>query len=160
METDTEYLLSMKQEVKDKWVEALESGDYTQGRSALHVVRTSDSEPDSELFCCLGVLSHLAFLAGAVTAGPSGRRYAAPGAVAYGLGRSTGYLPSEVIEWAGLRWHGENYNGYTSLADDEDEPTRCLRFGHGLKDTLSMRNDSGDSFEQIAGLIRTRIKGV
>lgn len=38
----------MKTEIKTKWVEALRSGDYTQGK---HVLRTKDNN-----FCCLGVL--------------------------------------------------------------------------------------------------------
>lgn len=42
----------MKQELKNKWVEALRSGDYQQGRS---VLRSHDDK-----FCCLGVLCDIA----------------------------------------------------------------------------------------------------
>lgn len=38
----------MKSELKTKWVEALRSGEYTQGK---HRLRTKDND-----FCCLGVL--------------------------------------------------------------------------------------------------------
>jgi len=38
----------MKTEIKKKWVDALRSGDYTQGKE---VLRSKDDE-----FCCLGVL--------------------------------------------------------------------------------------------------------
>ena len=41
----------MKAEIKQKWLEALRSGSYTQGRNAL---RSSDDS-----FCCLGVLCDL-----------------------------------------------------------------------------------------------------
>lgn len=37
------------QEVKDKWIEALQSGKYAQGTGALR-------SEDGEKFCCLGVL--------------------------------------------------------------------------------------------------------
>ncbi len=40
----------MKRDIADKWVEALESGDYKQARNVLH---------DSNSFCCLGVLCDL-----------------------------------------------------------------------------------------------------
>lgn len=42
----------MKKEVKDKWVEALRSGEYTQGLQMLH-------DADSNAYCCLGVLCHI-----------------------------------------------------------------------------------------------------
>ena len=41
----------MKKEIKDKWVDALRSGDYVQGRGQLR-------NPKNE-FCCLGVLCNL-----------------------------------------------------------------------------------------------------
>ncbi len=40
----------MKPEIKEMWIQALESGEYQQGR-ALH--------PDQDTFCCLGVLCDL-----------------------------------------------------------------------------------------------------
>ncbi len=40
----------MKQEIKTKWVNALRSGEYTQGRRTLRVYDT---------YCCLGVLCQI-----------------------------------------------------------------------------------------------------
>ena len=41
----------MKQELKDRWIKALESGDYKKGRGAL--CRRNDA------MCCLGVLADI-----------------------------------------------------------------------------------------------------
>lgn len=50
----------MNPEVKKLWVEALRSGEYTQGQSVLHNTETNE-------YCCLGVLCELAQKAGAIT---------------------------------------------------------------------------------------------
>jgi hypothetical protein len=54
---------SVKREIRDAWVKALRSGDYAQGKQLLHYV----TEHEVERFCCLGVLSDLAFKSGIVT---------------------------------------------------------------------------------------------
>ena len=41
----------MKQEIKDRWVKALESGEYDQTKGYLH---------DEDGYCCLGVLCEIA----------------------------------------------------------------------------------------------------
>jgi len=50
----------MNPEVKAQWIEALESGEYTQGRGAL----TKVGPDGSRSHCCLGVLTDLAVKAG------------------------------------------------------------------------------------------------
>lgn len=60
----------MDKKLKDKWVKALRSGDYLQGRGALKVtLQAGDTNPcnrgravkeRTETFCCLGVLCDLA----------------------------------------------------------------------------------------------------
>jgi hypothetical protein len=42
----------MDTEVKDRWIDALESGDYEQGRSVLATV----ADDGKRKYCCLGVL--------------------------------------------------------------------------------------------------------
>jgi hypothetical protein len=44
---------TMPQELKDKWVAALRSGEYKQGKHCLHGILNNT-------FCCLGVLEHVA----------------------------------------------------------------------------------------------------
>lgn len=46
----------MKQELKDKWIAALRSGEYQQGRAQLYDEATG-------AFCCLGVLCKVADIA-------------------------------------------------------------------------------------------------
>lgn len=43
----------MNKEIKERWIEALESGKYPQGRGALRRTRPNASADE---FCCLGVL--------------------------------------------------------------------------------------------------------
>ena len=49
----------MNKEVKKKWVDALRSGEYAQGRSSLR---------DHDEYCCLGVLCELAVKEGVIPA--------------------------------------------------------------------------------------------
>jgi hypothetical protein len=76
----------MKPDVKAKWVAALKSGEYVQGRSRL---RTGDT------FCCLGVLCDLHSKA-------TGEKWHInlDGTGAYRRTRSM--LPEGVMVWAGL----------------------------------------------------------
>lgn len=82
----------MNPEVKKMWIDALESGEYKQGQGQL---RTAASNK----FCCLGVLSDLAYKAGVIDEPElidgdsfSGWRY----------DETACGLPPVVGEWAGL----------------------------------------------------------
>ena len=48
----------MNKEIKKEWVEALRSGDYTQGRGRLRSANYEDSD-GSYSYCCLGVLADI-----------------------------------------------------------------------------------------------------
>lgn len=75
----------MNPEIKAKWVAALRSGEYEQGKHALR---------DAEQFCCLGVLCSLHAQAHPrIAAKESSRR-------SYLGSYST--LPGKVMNWAGL----------------------------------------------------------
>ena len=77
----------MNPEIRDLWVDALNSGEYTQGYGAL---RKDDN------FCCLGVLSDLAVKAGVIDEPvliDSGD---------YQYDGQSGFLSPRVAEWAGL----------------------------------------------------------
>lgn len=77
----------MNPEIKAKWVAALRSGEYKQGKDRL---RSRDNK-----FCCLGVLCNLHAQAHPEIAAMQ------PRADAY-MGEE-GYYPAAVAEWAGLR---------------------------------------------------------
>jgi hypothetical protein len=90
----------VKREIKDKWVRALLSGDYSQTEGTLRRGNT---------FCCLGVLCDLAEREGVV------QRYTIGSHSRYGKDGVEGSLPTEVMEWAGL------------TKSDPDVPFRKIR---------------------------------
>lgn len=87
----------MDREIKQRWINALRSGEYEQGFGQLN---------DGERYCCLGVLCDIAVKDGVVRSSPVGA-----------LGKFIGYyvptsdsgpwidqdvLPEAVRDWAGL----------------------------------------------------------
>lgn len=70
----------MNREIKQKWVQALRSGDYKQGGDNLY-------NPETDAFCCLGVLADLY-----INEQNNGR-----GSISDGT-----FLPGKVCQWAGL----------------------------------------------------------
>lgn len=87
-------------EVKEKWVTALRSGQYPQGRELL---RFSNPETNRDEFCCLGVLCELAVQEG-VIAHPRTGDVDDDGVWHYGLEpyTGTGSPPPAVRKWSGL----------------------------------------------------------
>lgn len=77
----------MKPEIKAKWVAALRSGEYKQGREALRI---------GDRFCCLGVLCDLH----AKDTGEQWKKYYED-EFSYGEDGQTSMLPVEVAKWAG-----------------------------------------------------------
>ena len=96
----------MKKSIKDKWVKALRSGKYEQGKNYLH---SADGK-----FCCLGVLCDIS----PVTS------HRGVNTTSYGLLRLESSLPSEVMEWSGISTSVgtfKNREGYfMSLAEYND----------------------------------------
>lgn len=115
----------MNQDVLKEWVTALRSGHYEQGRERL---RTSGAMTDR--FCCLGVLCDL------YTKDHPHARWVREMFIADSLKESETYethLPPLVMKWAGLG------------CMDPTPPA------HGK--ALSVLNDGGSSFEDIADII-------
>jgi hypothetical protein len=139
----------MNPEIKERWIAALESGEYPQGRGLL--VRDGN-------YCCLGVLTDLAVKDG-VCEWTDGRGVMEPGD-----GDDEGYLedgttPNDVQEWAGLPDCNPSVSVPAELAErlwpgDEDE--------HGpvavpQSASLAELNDAGAEFSEIAALIRSEL---
>jgi hypothetical protein len=80
----------MNPDVKQLWIAALLSGDYQQGQ--VHLRSHEDR------YCCLGVLSELAILAGVIP--PA--QYLGGGTTAYCYDGYFCVLPLRVRDWAGL----------------------------------------------------------
>jgi hypothetical protein len=132
-------------EIKTRWLEALRSGHYRQGKHKLrkpgHRATPFASRRDPE-FCCLGVLCELAVEAGVVerklaNVGTDVDKvywYHDPGSPT--VDRSSSTLPLVVRDWAGLA--------------DCDPPV----VGH----KLSYWNDVGEwKFNSIADLIEAHL---
>lgn len=82
----------LKPDVKAKWLEALRSGQYQQGRFYLH--RELDEGRDQ--FCCLGVLCDIAAKEGVTRI--TGHSVHDSNVVTYD--KKTGLPPSAVVHWA------------------------------------------------------------
>ena len=112
----------MNQQVKEKWVSALRSGDYQQTQNYLHT---------DNGFCCLGVLCDLYGKEHNVewnlaVAEDEDRNY-------YRFQDHTGRMPFSVVEWAGV----EDCNPYI-----------CGRSLATLNDMGSTFNEIADLIEE------------
>jgi hypothetical protein len=151
--------LSMKADIKQRWIAALESGEYEQGQGQLHergydIPIMGAARPDR--FCCLGVLCKMAADDGATSVTSEG----APGVLVAYDGADT-YLPESVVEWAGLRFEGDIV--YTGSHSEEkrgilSNGTRADRYRDAV--SLAQMNDEGEPFDVIAQTIRVCVVGV
>lgn len=128
----------LKPAIKARWVAALRSGKYIQGRGALH-----STAPDR--FCCLGVLCELAVADGVVTPSPEGDMVEYVGLT--GTDRNSAVPPSPVITWA--------YEVQPAYSVEWDLlPTALANELPPDGTYLPSLNDSGNyTFGQIADLI-------
>ena len=115
----------MKEEIAQRWIQALRSGEYKQGKSFLRL---------GEEYCCLGVLCSLAF-----EEDPSlGKWELVPDSSIHTASTTFDHtnidLPVSVRRWAGLKERRGQF-------PKEEDPS------------LTARNDRGDTFEEIAQVI-------
>lgn len=120
----------MKKHIAKKWVAALRSGDYKQGKSAL---RGTDSK-DRTTFCCLGVLCNLH-----AQAHPKIAKTQTNPEIYLG---EMDFLPEEVREWAGMKTNDGSYGEETHWGPESD---------------LANDNDAGVSFKKIADIIEAHV---
>ena len=136
----------MNQGIRTQWADALRSGDYAQATGVLTRVSGVNGKKSH---CCLGVLCELAVAAGVLTRDDEKINMFDTkddvAASAIGYDGQISYLPSSVVEWAGL---------------DEDNPTITGEYNghtsyHYLK--LASINDGGAPFSEIADLIEKHL---
>ncbi len=90
----------MNKEIAEKWVAALRSGKYKQGRGALN---------KNDSFCCLGVLCDISETS-------NWRRFV-DGVCAYSV--EGGRLPKSVSDWANISLHPTVGNTSLSILNDK-----------------------------------------
>jgi hypothetical protein len=136
----------MKPHIKAKWLEALRSGEYKQGRDCLH--NTSD-----DTFCCLGVLTDL--YQKEQTKNKKKKLKESVDSDAY----TTHTVYTEVFE----------QNGSVIRKSENGVLLRSVAMWAGLNDqnpdivvngsyrTVAELNDEGKSFKEIADLIEKNL---
>lgn len=123
----------MLNENAKKWVAALRSGDYKQGKFVLH----NETE---DKFCCLGVACEIYLKEGNRL--EIFRMQAPGGIIATVYQDKLGELPSKVRKWLGLNTSDGLY----------EQANRAKQ--------LTVRNDGGYTFEQIADIIESEPSGL
>lgn len=138
----------MKPEIKQQWVDALRSGDYTQGKGMLTQYDYNQDGSKVRMDCCLGVLCDLAVKAGVVPKPKiTGDDEGGVPHLAYNDGDAYNdqYLPAEVMNWADI---------------DDNDPKVAIKYEDVNTDhfsTLSGLNDEGHSFIEIAMVIEKQL---
>lgn len=124
----------MDKHIAERWVQALRSGQYQQGQHELH--------PDTNSYCCLGVLCDLYRAEqgkGEWRQGPMGGKHNIFTGGDEG-DYETAVLPDVVKSWAGM---------LTVTGDIA-----------GTADALAALNDEGMEFPQLADLIEKNWEGL
>lgn len=131
----------MKAEIKDRWIEKLESGEFPQVKGELRGV-----DVDGEVigYCCLGVLCEIAVEDGIIERDPEFGGYLAPDEDGDEY-RENSLLPKAVADWAGL-----DSVSPAVPADCIDDPETTVE--------LSELNDAyNQNFKSIAKLIKEHL---
>lgn len=153
----------MKKDIAKKWVKALRSGKYKQGKHALKTETKHGTQ-----HCCLGVLCELyqqdrkrkqtlpltirTFTTTEAEKSTIGRLPSNVKKIfAFGRDEFTTVVPPSVQKWAGLADSaGEFREGKTSLPK--------LSAGAKVCDSLAELNDAGASFKRIADIIENAVE--
>lgn len=133
----------MRQEVREEWVAALRSGEYTQGHTRLRKRNTRTGEDE---LCCLGVLCELAVRHGAIQPATldwedSTMQYN-DWTYPDGEDKHGAYLPQSVMDWADVS--SNDIKVQLPAGDGEYS---------GGRESLVSLNDGGFTFPQIADMI-------
>lgn len=103
----------MREDVKQLWIDALQSGQYVQGKTELR----KQLNDGSFAYCCLGVLCELYII----------HMHEGAWSDSNELFGESAYLPDDVMEWAGIETNNGRYNSTIdaewSLVDDNDGTT-------------------------------------
>lgn len=128
----------MKPEIKARWVAALRSGEYVQGRDCLRSTGPADVD---DAFCCLGVLCDLAAREGVIEWDGTDAWYSEP---VRGIEHwNNTVLPLPVMVWAGLA--------------DDNPRVACDVGGYTTASVASLNDEHGCTFSEIADCIEVSL---
>jgi hypothetical protein len=103
--------LTKKQKaVVSRWVKALRSGEYKQGKEWLH----QKNDRGQDRFCCLGVLCDLAVKAKVISAPVADNEV-------FIYDKEDTHLPPKVRKWAGIKTPNGDFEFGDSLAEVNDD---------------------------------------
>ena len=119
----------MKREIGEKWIAALESGEYMKGTGKLCLV----TSPGHTTFCCMGVLAELA-----IADGEEVEKIWWNDTFAEYQGERA-FLPPVVRDWAGLKTTNGKYK------DENDHVYSLVEL-----------NDETDGFGSVIEIIREK----
>lgn len=117
----------MNTDIRDRWIAALRSGDYKQGKGNLHATGGA--------FCCLGVLCAL-YSDDCDEPWAHSRPSTSLSFPSFGLHDEYTLLPQQVMDWAEL-----------------DDPDPVV----GRAGLTVLNDDQGASFDEIAALIEKNL---
>lgn len=119
-----------------KWVIALRTGNFKQGKGALCTLQIGAGGEKVPEHCCLGVASEVAVTLGIIPEPTEYKTSSGTYRRLYGAAHVMNYLPVEVAEWLGLPINPELHTDHT---------TEWM--------TAAMHNDHGVTFDSIANMI-------
>lgn len=128
-------MITMKEDIRKQWVEALRSGRFEQGKEQL---KTRDGK-----FCCLGVLCELAIDQGVIPAPQLDGEFRV-----WTYNGQDIELPETVKNWAGLGDNSGRIDGFNTVTRENSAVIGGIETGW-----LSDANDKGATFEEIAAYI-------
>jgi hypothetical protein len=131
--------------IAEKWVAALRSGEYKQGKGVLH-------NQDSNTYCCLGVLCDLFVKEKNIRDAYCQQRMLSDSSLVTVFDDSTGTLPRSVRDWSGV----SDDNGQFKY--DKPIPSRDTSYFRDEQTCLLTSMNDGEyghdfTFEEIANII-------
>lgn len=148
----------MKKAIKKRWLEALRSGEYKQGRNYL---KATDKN-GVDRFCCLGVLCDL-YVKDHVTkhwevdvletdSEKDGSRR-----IVYGLNNNHVDLPDRVMKWAGLKDSNPDIVFLESELSPEKRKSLCFSYIDLNLDLATLNDSERRRFKFIAKIIEEQL---
>lgn len=122
----------MNPEVKELWIAALESGEFSQTQNRLR---------DDDGYCCLGVLCELAVQRGVIE--PAKKLHEDSDTFCYDDAEVV--LPTSVMEWAGLQSDSGSLSTGISIWD---------HYSFKAVSLAQLNDEANYDFKQIAQVIR------